>query len=366
MSRSLRNYPNYRLHIRLALLAALSLVAVTYQVRFSWDVIRALWRPDGIARVPFGFEMPPTINRVEPEADAIQVRNGDKLLAVNGQQFRGIATLSRAVARSRPGETLIVTILRPNGRGEEARTVSIRLAQWQQGVGRAGWLLAFVLDLLLPGMCLLLGVWVAAVRPTKKLAWLLLVLMLSFTQLLSPHRRNLSRNSKMRNDMLPWALKDVDLGQNVLEVGPGPGLTTDLLRTRLDRITALEVDSALADLLKRRMSGTNVTVIQGDASAMPFEDATFSGAVAFTMLHHVPSPTLQDRLLREVHRVLRSGGMFVGTDSLWSPALWLFHIGDTLVPVDPRGFKSRLESAGFSDVQIELGTKRFRFSARRA
>jgi ubiquinone/menaquinone biosynthesis C-methylase UbiE len=136
----------------------------------------------------------------------------------------------------------------------------------------------------------------------------------------------------LQNDMLPWALKDVDLGQNVLEVGPGPGLTTDLLRTRLDRITALEVDSALADLLKRRMSGTNVTVIQGDASAMPFEDATFSGAVAFTMLHHVPSPTLQDRLLREVHRVLRSGGMFVGTDSLWSPALWLFHIGDTLVP----------------------------------
>ena len=131
-------------------------------------------------------------------------------------------------------------------------------------------------------------------------------------------------------------------------------------------MTALEVDPALAELLKRRMSGTNVTAIQGDASAMPFEDATFSGAVAFTKLHHVPSSALQDRLLREVHRVLRPGGIFAGTDSVWSPVLWLIHIGDTLVPVDPHTFKSRLENAGFANVQIESERKRFRFSARRA
>ena len=158
-------------------------------------------------------------------------------------------------------------------------------------------------------------------------------------------------------EMLPWALKDVDLGQDLLEVGPGPGLTTDFLRVRFQRVTALEVDPALADSLKRRMSGTNVTVIQGDATALPFEDGQFSGAVAFTMLHHVPSPTLQDRLLCEVHRILRPGGMFAGTDSVWSPGLWLIHIGDTLVPVDPRTFKSRLESVGFADIHIELGRR---------
>ena len=169
----------------------------------------------------------------------------------------------------------------------------------------------------------------------------------------------------LHNEMLPWALKDADLGQNLLEVGPGPGLTTDFLRVRFEHVTALEVDPALADSLKRRMSGTNVTVIQGDATVLPFEDGRFSGAVAFTMFHHVPSPTLQDRLLREVHRVLGPGGMFAGTDSVWSPGLWLMHIGDTLVAVDPRTFKSRLESAGFSEVEIELGRKRFRFSARR-
>lgn len=114
------------------------------------------------------------------------------------------------------------------------------------------------------------------------------------------------------------------------------------------------------------MSDTNVAVIQGDASAMPFEDATFSGAGAFTMLHHVPSSALQDRLLHDVYRVLKPGGMFVETDSVWSPVLWLIHISDTLVPVDTRTFKDRLEGASFTDVQIELGRKRFRFRARRA
>ena len=40
--------------------------------------------------------------------------------------------------------------------------------------------------------------------------------------------------------------------------------------------------------------------------------------------------------------------MFAGADSVWSPGLWLIHIGDTLVSVDPGSFKSRLESAGFA------------------
>ncbi|HZQ07582.1 MAG TPA: class I SAM-dependent methyltransferase, partial [Anaerolineae bacterium] len=100
----------------------------------------------------------------------------------------------------------------------------------------------------------------------------------------------------LQESILPWALEGVDLGQDVLEVGPGPGLTTDILRQRLARVTAIEIDPQLAAALKQRMNGTNVTVIEGDAAAMPFEDQKFSGAVSFTMLHHVPSPALQDQL----------------------------------------------------------------------
>jgi len=165
--------------------------------------------------------------------------------------------------------------------------------------------------------------------------------------------------------ILPWALDGVELGQNILEVGPGPGLTTDLLRHRFERITSIEIDRMLAASLKQRMKDTNVTVVEGDATAMPFEERSFSGAVSFTMLHHVPSPELQDQLLREVYRVLRPGGMFAGTDSAWSRAFQLIHLFDTMVVVDPNTFGRRLEAAGFKEVNIKQARGIFRFRARR-
>jgi len=133
-------------------------------------------------------------------------------------------------------------------------------------------------------------------------------------------------NKALKDGILPWALKDVDLGDDVLEVGPGPGLTTDLLRAGFERLTSIEIDPLLAGSLKQRLQGTNVTVVEGDATEMPFEDCSFSGAVSFTMLHHVPSPALQDRLLAEVRRVLRPGGVFAGTDSVYSLGFHLIHL----------------------------------------
>ena len=99
---------------------------------------------------------------------------------------------------------------------------------------------------------------------------------------------------------LPWAIGDTDLGPNVLEIGPGPGLTTDLLRTSVPRLTALEIDQRLAGSLSSRLKGSNVQIIEGDATEMPFGDSEFSGAVSFTMLHHVPSRELQNKVLTEV------------------------------------------------------------------
>src|SRR5258708_13948422 len=49
--------------------------------------------------------------------------------------------------------------------------------------------------------------------------------------------------------IFPWALKDVDLGSNVLEVVPGPGVTTDLLRTRLPRLTCVQIARTLPNSL---------------------------------------------------------------------------------------------------------------------
>jgi SAM-dependent methyltransferase len=169
----------------------------------------------------------------------------------------------------------------------------------------------------------------------------------------------------LEENLLPWAMDGLDLGQDLLEVGPGPGLTTDILRQQFQRVTSLDVDPRLSTALGHRMQGTNVRVLEGDAAAMPFKDTSFSGAVAFTMLHHVPSADMQDRLLAEVRRVLRPSGTFVGSDSLWSRTFQMFHWFDTTVVVDPGTFGDRLKAAGFTDVSIEVGERAFRFVAKR-
>lgn len=172
-------------------------------------------------------------------------------------------------------------------------------------------------------------------------------------------------------ERLPWALGEAELGSNVLELGPGPGFTTDVLRRKLARLTAIEIDPKLAASLSSRLQGSNVKVVKGDATAMPFAGGEFSGAVSFTMMHHVPSQELQDQLLRETWRVIRPGGIFVGADSRFGREskrrlfLRVIHIGDTMVPVNPDTFGARLEAAGFEAVEIEKNPYAFRFRARR-
>ena len=159
--------------------------------------------------------------------------------------------------------------------------------------------------------------------------------------------------SALRDWILPYALEDADLGADVLEIGSGPGLTTDLLRERLPHMTAVELDPDLADALRSRLAGTNVEVVTADATDMPFASDRFTGAVSFTMLHHVPTVALQDKLFAEVARVLQPGGTFVASDSLGSDDLKAFHDDDVYNPVDPDGVEARLRAAGFAEVAVK-------------
>jgi ubiquinone/menaquinone biosynthesis C-methylase UbiE len=168
----------------------------------------------------------------------------------------------------------------------------------------------------------------------------------------------------LEETLLPWVLDGAQLGDNLIEVGPGPGLTTDILRQRVSRLTAVEADSALAEALAARLAGTNVTVVHADATDLPFEDGEFSAAASFTMLHHVPSPELQDQLLAELARVLRPGGVLIGVDSLDSPSWRKLHEGDVCVPIDPLGLPDRLRRAGFTDVNVTVWSIGSRFIAR--
>lgn len=160
--------------------------------------------------------------------------------------------------------------------------------------------------------------------------------------------------------LVRWAVADVDLGEHVLELGAGNGPVMPLLKSRTRRVTAIDNDAfAIAALRQPALA-----LARGDATDLPFATSSFSAVVAFTMLHHIPTTALQQRLFREVLRTLRPGGLFIGVDVRFSLALWLFHLGDTYcaIPADEAG--ARLASVGFEDVTIERQPRVFGFRAR--
>ena len=170
----------------------------------------------------------------------------------------------------------------------------------------------------------------------------------------------------VREDLVPPAIDGVDLGDDVLEIGPGFGPSTDALAARGARVTALEIDPRLAAALRERLAG-RAQIVDGSGTDIPFADESFSAAACFTMLHHVPSMAAQDQLFAEVRRVLRPGAPFAGTDSTGRGlGFALLHVGDTRVVIDPETLAPRLVAAGFEDVTVSTGRDAIRFRARRA
>ncbi len=158
----------------------------------------------------------------------------------------------------------------------------------------------------------------------------------------------------IQDEVLPRATAGVELGAELLELGPGPGAATDWLRHRVSRLTAVEQEAEAAARLAERFQGTNVEVVCGDATALEYPDASYDTVATCTMLHHVPTRVGQDRVLAEAYRVLRPGGVFLGSDSLASDAVHHFHEGDTYNPVEPAAFLTRLQMAGFGAITLHV------------
>lgn len=160
---------------------------------------------------------------------------------------------------------------------------------------------------------------------------------------------------------MPWGLARLDLGDHVLELGPGAGLVTRPLAMQSARVTAIDRDPSAVDAV-HGLAGVNV--VCGDAAHLPFATGTFSAVVAFTTLHHIPTEGQQQCLFREASRALRPGGVFVGVDPRFSVALWLFHIRDTCVPIAPNAVGPRLVAAGFEHISVDVKAGYLRFCAR--
>ncbi|HKU16470.1 MAG TPA: class I SAM-dependent methyltransferase [Steroidobacteraceae bacterium] len=96
----------------------------------------------------------------------------------------------------------------------------------------------------------------------------------------------------------------------VLDVGAGAGIVAHMnFRHRVRCVCGVDLDPRVVD-----NPYLDVAAI-GSAAALPFADATFDVVFCDNVLEHLPDPL---RVFREIHRVLKPGGVFLAkTPNKW-------------------------------------------------
>jgi arsenite methyltransferase len=155
-------------------------------------------------------------------------------------------------------------------------------------------------------------------------------------------------------------------GDRILDVGCGPGFyVSELLETVGPEGFVTGVDGSkpmLAISAKRCEGHSNVAFHEGDATALPVEDASFDRALSVQVLEYVADIPAA---LAELHRVLRPGGRVLLWDVDWATVSWHSedparmerflkawdeHLTD---PSLPRTLAPRMRAAGFEDVELQ-------------
>ena len=127
-----------------------------------------------------------------------------------------------------------------------------------------------------------------------------------------------------------YLLDSLQAGQELLDVGCGPGTITVDLAERVAPGHVFGIDTqreviAQADELRKSRGLTNLTFSIGDVYALEFDDARFVVVHAHQVLQHLTRPV---DALKEMHRVIRRGGILGVRDSDYAAFAW--------APADPR------------------------------
>ncbi len=95
-------------------------------------------------------------------------------------------------------------------------------------------------------------------------------------------------------------------GQEVLDIACGTGYGVAMLLKHGCKVVGVDLDDEI--LKKARVHWNHDKFVQADALNLPFADASFDAIVSFETIEHVVDG---ERFLTEMHRVLRSGGIFI-------------------------------------------------------
>lgn len=163
-------------------------------------------------------------------------------------------------------------------------------------------------------------------------------------------------------------------GQALLDVASGPGYLAAEAARRGAVVTGLDFSAAMVELARSRNPG--IQFREGDAQALPFDDAGFDLLTMNYGLLHLDQP---ERAIAEAARVLRPGGRCGFTVWAPPPRTAAFRIilgaveqhgrGDVPLPPGPPFFrysdeataKQSLHAAGLVDVSVSMVPQTWRF-----
>ena len=139
------------------------------------------------------------------------------------------------------------------------------------------------------------------------------------------HHDSVLRSHRWRTveNSAAYLVPHLEPGTSVLDVGCGPGTITVDLAARVAPGEVVGVDTSEAVLEQARAAaaeaGAAVTFRTGDATALPFPDASFDVVHAHQVLQHLSDPVAA---LREMRRVTRPGGVVAVRDADYAAMTW--------------------------------------------
>lgn len=143
----------------------------------------------------------------------------------------------------------------------------------------------------------------------------------------------------------------VEPGERLLEIGCGEGANLRHLEARGARLFGVDFTLEKAGFA----STTGALTACADAGALPFRDGAFDAILIRDLLHHVP-----DRLqvLREAHRVVRSGGTITviepnGRNPLIAAQAIAIRAERGMLISTGKKLVEELGDAGFTNLQLE-------------
>lgn len=137
-----------------------------------------------------------------------------------------------------------------------------------------------------------------------------------------------------------------DPPRHVLDLGCGNGNSVDAFRSHDASVDWVGVD--IGDSQEARARRRNdATFVTYDGTRVPFPDGTFDLVYSSQVLEHVPDPLLH---LREIARVLRAGGTFIGSTSQLEP----YH-SMSYWSITPFGFVELARAAGLQVLELRPG-----------